>query len=316
MPLNKNKLFQVVKWLVMLAAYGFLIYKLAHIEYWNELKNTFDEVSGIRFLFLLLVIVLMPVNWLLEAVKWQKLTEKSSKITLSTSLKSVLAGLSTGYITPNRIGDFAGRVLFLPNEHRLSGIALSLINSLTQNIVVAIFGLAGALFYFTKYRSENNFSNYLIWIGIGFTLSLLLYFAFPKLLNKLKTGSLSQKVRGMIASLTKFTFSDLTVIVLISVFRYAIFCLQYFLLLHFFEINAPFSQALFAIPTMYLLITFTPSLAASEPAIRGSYAVLIFSVFSGNTIGIMLTGILIWLINFVVPMLTGTVLIGKRSNLE
>ena len=84
-------------------------------------------------------------------------------------------------------------------------------------------------------------------------------------------------------------------------------------MLQYFQIEVSVLQALIAIPAMYLFITFTPSLAASEPAIRGSYAELIFSSFSTNNIGIMLTGIMIWLINFVVPMLLGTVVIGRTK---
>ena len=148
-----------------MTAYGFLIYKLANIEYWNELKKTFQEISPGRLILLMIVVLLMPLNWFLEAVKWQRLTEKSVVISLKTSLKSVLAGLSTGYITPNRIGDFAGRVLFLPKIHQLSGVVLSIVNSLTQNIVIAVFGLTGAVVYFTTFHSESNFSNFLIWIG-------------------------------------------------------------------------------------------------------------------------------------------------------
>ena len=294
-----------------MTAYGFLIYKLANIEYWNELKKTFQEISPGRLILLMIVVLLMPLNWFLEAVKWQRLTEKSVVISLKTSLKSVLAGLSTGYITPNRIGDFAGRVLFLPKIHQPSGVVLSIVNSLTQNIVIAVFGLTGAVVYFTTFHSESNFSNFLIWIGASFGASLLLYFTFPKLIQRIKTGKWSLKFQEIIKSMSGFDLWDLLVIILISTLRYLVFCSQYYLLLCFFEIEVPLQQAVFAVPAMYLLVTFTPSLAASEPAIRGSYAVLIFSVFSTNFIGIMLTGILIWLINFVVPMVAGTVAIGR-----
>lgn len=300
----------------MLAAYGFLIYKLANIEYWTELQKTFREISFERLLFLVAVVLLMPINWLLEAWKWLKLTEKSVFISLKTSIKSVLGGLSTGYITPNRIGDFAGRVLFLPKESRLTGVILSIINSLTQNIVITIFGLIGAVVYFTQHFNVGNFSNYLLWIGIGFGLSLLLYFSFPTLVQKIRIGSLSLKIKQTLQAISSFTFWDLMVVVFISILRYLVFCSQYYLLLRFFGITVSLSQALIAIPTMYLLITFTPSLAASEPAVRGSYAVLIFSIFSSNEIGIMLTGILIWLINFVVPMVVGTVEIAKVKQIE
>lgn len=308
---SKNKLFLIVKWLVMITAYGFLIYKLANFEYWDELKKSFQDIQPVRILYLLLVILLLPVNWWLEAVKWQKLMSNSLRISNRNAIKSVLAGISTGYITPNRIGEFAGRVLFLPGAHRATGVIMSLINSLTQNIVVAVIGIFGAVVFYAQRTEQDGISNSLFWIGLVVFVAVITYFSLPFWIQKIKPGKWSERAKEVFLAISKLKTSDLFWIVLISVLRYLVFCTQYFLMLRFFQIDISALQAVYAIPAMYLLVTFTPSLAASEPAIRSSYAVLIFSAFSSNTVGIMLTGILIWLINFVVPMVVGTILVGK-----
>ena len=313
MSRKKNKIFSLVKWLVLLAAYGFLIYKLAHIEYWNELKNSFSSLSFIRILFLVSVLILMPVNWMLEARKWQFLTQNILNISFKNSIKAVLAGLNTGYITPNRIGEFAGRIIFLPTNHRVAGIVLSLVNSLTQNIIITVFGIAGAIVYFSKYSSENNFNTYLIVLGVGIIIAIAVYFTFPAMSRKLKSGNISEKIKQILYVFSNFKAEQLFKILGVSTIRYFVFCLQFFLMLQFFNIEITGFQAFIAIPTMYLLITFTPSFAASEPAIRSSIAALVIGAFSTNEIGIILTGILIWLINFVVPMLAGSVVVGSTK---
>ena len=138
----------------------------------------------------------------------------------------------------------------------------------------------------------------------------MIYFLFPSFIGKLKTDRWSKNLRNAVNSLAAIKRNKLSAVLGISAVRYCVFCLQFYLMLLFFNIEISPLQALAAIPVMYLLITFTPSLAAAEPAIRGSAAVFIFSVYSPDEVGILLTGILIWLVNFVVPMLVGSVLIG------
>ena len=85
------------------------------------------------------------------------------------------------------------------------------------------------------------------------------------------------------------------------------------MMLRFFGIHLIVWQALIAIPTNYLFVTFTPSLAFSEAAVRSSFAMLTIGAFSGQTVSIALAGMCIWIINFVFPMLAGTVLMVKKN---
>jgi hypothetical protein len=71
-------------------------------------------------------------------------------------------------------------------------------------------------------------------------------------------------------------------------------------------------QALIAIPTNYLFVTFTPSVAFSEAAVRSSYAVLVIGFFSSNIVGIALAGMCIWMINFVIPMMVGSIIMVRN----
>jgi hypothetical protein len=57
----------------------------------------------------LLALALVPVNWGLEAWKWHRLAGTWSR-TFGRSLRAVLVGLTLGFATPNRVGDYAGRI--------------------------------------------------------------------------------------------------------------------------------------------------------------------------------------------------------------
>lgn len=143
------------------AAYSFLVYKLAHVEYWNELKISFLNPEIQRFVYFAAILFLMPLNWAIETAKWQLLLSGTVSQSFGDALKSVLAGLNTGFVTPNRIGEFAGRILLLPpptaprcghernqqrdTEYRNCG-------SWT----------AGAVVYFSEHYSNLTLKNYLI----------------------------------------------------------------------------------------------------------------------------------------------------------
>jgi hypothetical protein len=90
--------------------------------------------------------------------------------------------------------------------------------------------------------------------------------------------------------------------------RYSIWAIQLALTLHFCGVDMTFVQYLIAIPFYYMVITIFPSMPLLNLAIRGSWSLIIFGVFTPNTAGIALAVALIWLINTVLPMLIGSIL--------
>lgn len=298
----------------MVVAYGYLVYKLANIEYWNELKNSFATVNLRRFLLLMCVLAFMPINWALEANKWQILTRNAIKLSFKDATKAVLAGLNTGFITPSRFGDFAGRIIYLPENLRLTGILLTLVNGFIQTFVITIFGLISTYFYSARFKSSIDYSQYLLSAGITLIILIGVYFLFPNIFQKIKKQRWAVKFQNTLKSFSELKFNTLVAGFLISVVRFGVFCFQYYLMLLFFRVELTPMQAFIGIPTMYLIITYAPTLAASEAAVRASVAVLILGVFSNNEIGILLTGILIWLINFIVPMLAGSVFVVRKTS--
>lgn len=313
MRTGKEKIFLIAQWCVMLAAYGFLVYKLTNIGYWQQLREALDTAGAMQYVAFVVVFILMPLNWMLETVKWQILLSNTGNINFTTALGSVLAGLNTGFISPNRVGEFAGRILFLPPSQRADGIVLSFVNSLTQNIVMIAAGLAGAIYYFTNFRSFDNLRTYFIATGAIFISLILITFTLPILFEKLKSKRFFTRIETFFKSLRALNANTLGKIFFVSALRYFIFCFQFYCMLLFFGIDISLFEAVAAIPAMYLLVTFTPSFSASEPAIRGSMALFIFSIFSDNQVGIILTGIGVWLINFVLPMLVGSFFLARKK---
>jgi hypothetical protein len=303
-----------LKWLILIAAYFFLAYKLLTFNQYDELIAKWAQIPLSHFGWLLLVLILLPANWLLEALKWKKLTSNVQKISIATSFKAVLAGISSGFFTPNRVGELVGRVIFLDGKNRKAGVTLCIVNSLTQNIIMALCGIPACIVFFSysTVKIQVDIAVFL-WALVGTLIIFgLLYFALPYISKLLSKSKIAPKIISFTSCLSLFNSSDLILIIAISLLRYFVFCFQFFLMLFFFGIQLEFWQALIAIPASYLFVTFTPSVAFSEAAVRSSYALIFIGAFSGQIVGIALAGVCIWLINFVFPMLVGSVMLVKN----
>lgn len=310
-----SRFYTVFKWLIVIAAYLYLGYRLITFNQYEALITQWKLMPISQFWWLLLVLIIMPINWLLESIKWKILTSKLQQLTIFESYKAVLAGISTGFFTPNRIGEMVGKVVFLKEENRKTGVTLSLVSSLTQNMTMIMSGIAASIFFFNRQGEQlsagiHSYFLLLLFFLIGFG---ILYFSLPLLSTKIDTSKLSKKIASFTKGIASFSKFELLKILLVSLLRYSVFCVQFFFMLRFFNVELSLFQALMSIPATYLFVTFTPSVAFSEAAIRSSYAVMFIGVFSNQTVGIALAGICIWVINFVIPMLVGSVFLVKKG---
>ncbi len=304
--IRKNRFMRFSVIIVMLASVAFLVYKLATYPDYKSLFNELKSMPLQNYAWLLITFLLLPLNWLAESVKWKIIVSETEKISLKIAFKSVLAGFSTGFITPNRLGDFAGRIYFLNQSNRKTGITLSLINSLSQNIVIALCGIPAAILFFVRKDIESEISiNYFILVSIILILLIIFYLFLPRISKKVK----SEKYSAFLKGISNFSYKKQIGIILIGLIRFVIFSFQFYAMLHFFGVQLTIYEAFIAIPANYLFVTFTPSAAFSEPIIRSSYAVCFIGEFSTQTIGIALSGTGIWIVNYVISMIIGNVLI-------
>ena len=306
----------LASWLILVLSYSFLVYKLFTFNHYSELSNELKQMPLSKLWWLVAILALLPVNWIIESLKWKMLVAKVQEISLLKSLQAVLSGISTGFFTPNRIGELVGRVLFLKNENRKAGVTLSLVNSLTQNLMMALCGIPACILFYI-WKNEKLQLGIVMYLGVLiFCLILfgILYFTLPELVRRIKLKKLATKLLSYTACLSEYSEMDLIKIMGITLLRYCVFCVQFYFMLLLFGVNLEIGQALIAIPTSYLFVSFTPSIAFSEAAVRSSYAVLIIGAFSNMEIPIMLAGVSIWFVNFVIPMLAGSIVLVKEKN--
>ncbi|HTQ28957.1 MAG TPA: lysylphosphatidylglycerol synthase domain-containing protein, partial [Puia sp.] len=92
-----------------------------------------------------LVVLLMIFNWGLEAQKWRLALKTLQPISFGRALKAVLTGVTIGSFTPNRTGEYLGRVLYIEESKRLRAILLSVVCSMAQLLTTLAMGIPSAL---------------------------------------------------------------------------------------------------------------------------------------------------------------------------
>lgn len=295
------KLFRLISTIFLVGSVVYLIYEIIRFDQYDDLVAAFKSTGWPNFIWFLAVLILLPVNLLTEAMKWRQVSRYLEYQQLSNAFKAVLAGISSGFVTPNRLGDIVGRMHFLQPENRKSAVSLAAINSLTQNLAILLPGIPLAILFFMQKQSAVQSGTYILFLITILLLFLVTLIVLPVMARSIK----QEKIQTYFSGLANYTFNDMAVITGWSLLRFGVFSFQFFLMLRFFGVELSLTQAVTSIPVMYLLVTFTPSFALSEALIRGSWAVFVIGTFADNIPGILMAGVGLWFVNVVVPVVIG-----------
>ena len=264
----------------------------------------------------------MIMNWGLEARKWQLVITRLQRISLLQCLKAVFTGTTLAFFTPNRMGEYMGRILYIDEGKRIQAISLTIVSSMGQLLVTLVLGVVGLLVI----RSEMQYgalpgtassSSALFWLDAVLYVSLLaacfltlLYFRLSWLIRLIERIPRIEKFTRHVRVLDNFNATMLLRILSLSLGRYLVFALQYYLLFDVFEVVLNGWQVFWSVSVVFLVLAIVPTIAlVTELGVRWKTSVEVVQLFSTNVVGIVATSLAIWIINLVIPALIGSLLI-------
>jgi len=314
----------LIRALIILVTYGFIYRQVFVARKLPEIADVFNRIMEQRQAWFLisLILLLMLLNWSIESVKWLLLIEKIEKISFFRSFKAVMTGVSVSIFTPNRTGDYLGRVFILDKGNHVEGILITLIGSFAQLVVTLSAGLFCFLSFLDQYlRVSYKIQEYLL-IGLIFLVPCLV---FMILLLYFKIGIFSDFISHYMPRkwdrfieyskvFARYNSKELLIVLVLSLLRYVIFSTQFFLLIRLFGAELPLSQGMILIPVIYLVMTLVPSIALIDLGIRGSVSIFIIGLYfqkSGfnpgdSELAILTSSTVLWLVNLIIPAILGT----------
>ena len=316
--LSKKTIGFLLKIGIVAFALFFLYEQLIAKSSFEQFNNTdvLEQIKG-HYSILIVIVLMMFLNWFLEALKWQFLIKKIEEISFLRSVRAVFSGITVSAFTPNRVGEYGGRVFCLEKADRIQAVFITIIGSMAQLITTIFFGSIGILLLpslipeFTQILSLMEYS-YPILVFVFLLLNSLLIFIYlnTSVLSLLLSGiKFLNKYEKYNSVFSFYSAEELAKVLLFSVARYAVFTTQFFILLHVFGVVINYPDALVLIMTMLFVISVIPTIAITEIGVRGSVALFLFGLISSNTVGILSATFVMWIINLLLPALIGTAFI-------
>ena len=291
--------------LLILAAYGYLVYRLSIFDDYSSFLTAFQTADTVLWLTLIAALLLMPLNILVEACKWRLLLRQTEPMTIWGAQRQVYYGYVGAFITPYHAGDYPARAMLLKDKRNFSAaIGVGLVGTVALLVVELIFGVP-ATWLFISYHPTIPMQ----YFAIAVIVLILLLSLLPHLVRYLSRREWKNTQMSQLSvALSHMSYPLFMKTIAWSMLRYAIWAVQLALTLHFCGVELTPVQYMIAIPFYYMVVAIFPSLPALNIAIRGSWSLIIFGVFSQNVAGIAMAILLIWLINTVLPMLIGSIL--------
>lgn len=266
-------------------------------------------------LVLCLLFALMVANWGLEAAKWRLLIAQLTPIRYVRTFKAVWTGVTLGLFTPNRVGEFGGRILYVPRKFRVSGAIVSLIGSFSQNLITIIAGCIGALayVYFVKHITFQVALALALVGGIAIFLLLVAYYNLYVVVTLFRKRRFLRRVHSYTTVLQDYTNTELSRLLLLSLLRYSVYTAQYLILLQVFGAGMRIDDGLAAITVIFLAQTVVPSFAIADLLTRLPVAALILSEYGVSLQVALAATTSIWILNLIIPAILGYVFIIRYN---
>lgn len=300
----------------MLAAACLFLYTHFNAGQGTALLAALRELRHDRSALIILIVVLalVPVNWGLESAKWRILMEPLQRLGRWRAFVATLAGTCIALITPNRTGEFVGRVLYLEPGVRVAGSIATALGSIAQFVVTLVAGalalvmlsVAGAPFPW----SSNGATVALLSLTLMVALGALVFYLYPALLRQLLLlVPVLERLDRATNVLERFRRKQLLVVLGLSAVRYAVFAFQFVLLCKAMHGGLPAGTVALAVAVVYLLATLIPTMFISELGVRGSVAIAVMVPLGGAAGAVVAASGILWLLNLVLPAAVGSVLL-------
>lgn len=306
--------------LISICALVYIVYRLRQEAF--DWLSLWESIGPFEILLTGISLALVPVNWGLEAFKW-KLAVKGiyPEYKFSQAFKGVVTGIATGIFTPNRVGDYAGRLLYLKPGKRWEAGVILMVDRLCQLVItlwVGIYSVSYLILYDPQKLDAlipyGNAKNYLL-LALGlFSITLPLALVFigriklPEFLADKWNKYLQLLNKSFLILPPKRVLSMLG----IGFIRYLSFSLQYYLLMRAFGFTESLGVAFLLIGLVFLVKTVLPYISVTELGLRESVAILVMGIWAVPVHTAISSTFFLYVINLILPAIVGVALLNIK----
>jgi hypothetical protein len=299
-------------------ALGILVTALLLWHLYRQIRAQIDSGSSFNFWpantipYFIAALCLLSLNLGLEAAKWKRLVATAAPTSFLQAMRSVLSGITASLVTPNRIGEYPARILQLKEHNSTRLISVSVFGACAQMLALMIAGIGGLCYYYVTHPELLYLFTLLI-TG-AFTLALgALYFSFERWAPRIENIRWLRKLHLWGRLLHRFSTREQLFILGLSLARFTVFTTQYWLLLRWQGIPVPLGEGFLLCALFFWAMAIIPSITLAELGIRGTVSLFLFHPYTANVAGVAAATFVLWLMNLMLPALTGAILFLRKS---
>ena len=286
----------------MFVAVGYLIYsQLNGIE-----PEKWEDFSIKHPVSLVVAVMLVVPNMWMAFMKW-KITLKVLEINYDRkrNVHSFFAGLVTGMITPNMVGNFIGRLYYFETRHRGTIIFLTLVSNYAQLLATVFFGMVATLIAGKVYQLGDSWQLMSVF-ATGCVVAFLGYFFIELALKWFKRSRFLKISRAILKENPMYRWK----MIWWSTMRFMVFTLQFSLVLNAFG-EAWSLELILAIWQVYFITIMVPSLLLGKLGVKEAISLGILGTLGLNEFAIIFSSLIIWFVNSLGPALVGLIICDR-----
>ncbi len=307
----------LVKALIFIWIATFIYLKVKDREsFFQELYTHFGNLfEGDTFWLVFIALLLMPLNWFVEAMKWRLLASKIYTISMAEAYIGVLSGLALAFVTPHGLGDYVGRIGQITTAGRARLVGSILIGSVAQLLVTILFGILGVAFYLRNTNADTLkvIVTILSIILAGVAIAIIVW-KVPKIVQTIPIARKAEKYLTVIQLYGKAEFSK---VFWLSTIRYIVFASQFILILQAFDFGVNRIQQMAGVTWIFLVKSVVPAFNfLSDLGIREFSALQYFEPLLVDTTRIIAASLFLWVMNLLLPTVIGSFFVFRLKLLS
>jgi uncharacterized protein (TIRG00374 family) len=295
-----------IYWLKLFAGIVLLIILYQKINRRESILEAFLVTDWLNIVFCGLLLI---PNVFLAFLKWRYLLKnRFSGVSDREAFGSLLFGYTLGLITPGRLGEL-GRGLFFTNKNKLTVTGLNILDKLANQVIFfTLGGVALTLFVFQQSIWDAQQALPLLLTGGMLILIVWMLILSParvkKILQKISRKSApGAKIHALITAYDFITLKDIIVVLGLSLLWTLVIIVQYHILVLAFT-KVSLWESLLAVSAILLVKTLLP-FTFGDLGIREGVAIFFYSLFQVSASGVFNASLLVFLINFLTPAVSG-----------
>lgn len=307
MSIIQHRRLKYIWFLKLLVGLLLLYFLYRNIYQKHRLVEVFSSAS---LKYLLLGFLFLFANFFVQFIKWRYVLRTHDRhIPNSLVIKSLLFGVTLGFITPGNLGELA-RALYFKNYNRLVITGLNVVDKISGILIFITVGLFSLNYLFISHFNWES------WVGVSLTmfnfLVLLILWVLAlnpqwlsKLFEKLNWGTDKfQWLKNLFLGVQHLRKRDSLIILTLSVIWLIVIIIQYHVIILAFE-KVNFTQSFLAVSAALFTKVVLP-ISIGDLGIREGATVYYYSLFAVSHTAAFNTALLIFIINFFIPAIIGS----------